>query len=328
MNDHEAQTPVHGRLTRARDALGGVRMDLPATAIMARGRARQRRRWRAGGTFACAALAVGALLTQTLPAGGPATSGTGVAKAQTVAYVVRHVENAFANERLVFYGRTSSNTWGPTATWVYGHQNRFEELTGAACGHTTASGDCTHRGGSVPYLAQGTALVHGRLTGAYVSYWDQRYSLSPVYNEPPNACSTQTALTMGGPPPTQPHWSSFVHATLACGVASVTGHVRVDGQETTRITGRPVTVRLSPAYSKVIHAKWVKAEWTWYVNPTTYLPVQIDGATITYGGSAGRYTSSSVTDVRWLPPTRANIAKTLVTIPAGFHRWTGNPGNQ
>jgi hypothetical protein len=27
-----------------------------------------------------------------------------------------------------------------------------------------------------------------------------------------------------------------------------------------------------------------------------------------------------VIDVQWLPPTRANIAKTLVTIPAGFHQ--------
>jgi hypothetical protein len=32
--------------------------------------------------------------------------------------------------------------------------------------------------------------------------------------------------------------------------------------------------------------------------------------------------------VTWLPPTRANIAQTLVTIPAGFQHWTGNPGNQ
>jgi hypothetical protein len=27
---------------------------------------------------------------------------------------------------------------------------------------------------------------------------------------------------------------------------------------------------------------------------------------------------TSVTDVQWLPPTAANIAKTLVTIPPGF----------
>lgn len=294
---------------------------------MANGRARQRRRWRAGGTFACAALAVGVLLTQTLPGGGPAAPRTGVAKAQTAAYVVQHVESAFAHERLVFYGQTSGS-WGPGETWSYGRQNKFVELTGPSCGRATASGECTHLGGSEAFLAQGTALVHGRLSDAYVTYFDQRYSLSPVYNEPPSACSRNAALTMGGPPPTPPRWSSFVNATLACGVASVTGHVRVDGQEITRITGRPVTVRLSPAYSKVIHAKWAKGEWTWYLNPTTYLPVRIYGATITYGGSARPYTSSSVTDVTWLPPTRANIGKTLVTLPQGFQNWTGKPGDQ
>jgi hypothetical protein len=314
MNDHEAQARFRGPLIRARDALDGVHMDLPVTAIVARGRARQRRR-RAGGTFACAALAVGVLLTQTLPARGPA--GPGAAQAQTVAYVVRHVENAFASERQVFYGQTTGS-WGPTVTWAYGRQNRLEEFTGAACGHTLVSGACTHRGGSVPYLAQGTAVVHGQLTSAYVTYFDHRYSLSPVWSVPPSACTKQAALTMGGPPPAPPHWSSFVNATLACGVASVAGHVRVDGQETTRITGRPVTVQLSPGYGKVVHAKWVKAEWTWYLNPTTYLPVRIYGATITYGGKARPYTSSSVTNVTWLPPTRANIAETLVAIPAGF----------
>jgi hypothetical protein len=325
MNDHEAQGPFRGRLARAQDALDGVHMALPAAAIVARGRARQRRRRAAGGTFACAALAVGLVLTQTLPGGQ--TAGSGVAQAQTVAYVVQHVESAFANEQRVFYGRTSGS-WGLTTTWAYGRQGRFEELTGASCGHANARGWCTHQGGSEPYLTEGTALVHGQLTDAYVTYFDRRYSLSPVSTEPPNACTKQAALTMAGPPATPLHWSSFVRATLACGVASVTGHVRVDGQETTRITGRPVTVRLSPGYSKVIHATWVKAEWIWYLNPTTYLPVRIYGATTTYGGSAARYTSSSVTDVTWLPPTRANIAETLVTIPPGFQHWTGNPGNQ
>jgi len=42
---------------------------------------------------------------------------------------------------------------------------------------------------------------------------------------------------------------------------------------------------------------------------------------------AGRYTSSSVTDVRWLPPTSANIAQTLVTIPPGSHE-VGSPADQ
>ena len=47
-------------------------------------------------------------------------------------------------------------------------------------------------------------------------------------------------------------------------------------------------------------------------------------------GIGGRWpssTNSSVTDVRWLPPTQANIAKARVTIPAGFHR-VSSPADQ
>lgn len=51
-------------------------------------------------------------------------------------------------------------------------------------------------------------------------------------------------------------------------------------------------------------------------------------ATETFGGRSGAFTSSAVTNVTWLPPTRANTARALRTIPPGFHRWPGSPGNQ
>ncbi len=60
--------------------------------------------------------------------------------------------------------------------------------------------------------------------------------------------------------------------------------------------------------------------WAWYVNPRTYLPVRMEGSSTTFGGRWPRSTSSSVTDVTWLPPTAANLAQTLVTIPAGFRQ--------
>jgi hypothetical protein len=56
--------------------------------------------------------------------------------------------------------------------------------------------------------------------------------------------------------------------------------------------------------------------WT----PTTYLPVRMYGSNETFGGRWPRTTSSGVTDVQWLPPTAANVAKTLVTIPPGFRQ--------
>jgi hypothetical protein len=170
--------------------------------------------------------------------------------------------------------------------------------------------------------------VHGKLTGVYVTYFNRRYSLSRVWTPPPSACSPEAALEMGGPGVATAHWSAFIHATLACGAARVTGHVLINGVETTKISGKPVTVKLSPGYAKVIHEKWARSYWTLYVDPTTYLPVRMFGATYMFGGPMASYTSSSVTDVRWLKPTRANIAKATIAIPPGFHRWWGLPGNQ
>jgi hypothetical protein len=56
------------------------------------------------------------------------------------------------------------------------------------------------------------------------------------------------------------------------------------------------------------------------VNSRTFLPVRIYGSTETFGGPAATHAITTVTNVRWLPPTPANIAMTLVTIPAGFRR--------
>ena len=64
------------------------------------------------------------------------------------------------------------------------------------------------------------------------------------------------------------HWSAFIRATIACGASRVTGHVLIDGVETTKISGKPVTVKLSPGYAKVIHERRSRSYWTLYVDPT------------------------------------------------------------
>jgi hypothetical protein len=123
-----------------------------------------------------------------------------------------------------------------------------------------------------------------------------------------------------GAPATIYYWPSFIRAALDCGAATVTGHARIDGVETTVITGLPTTARLPAAYAKTIGATRVRVPWTLYVNPTTYLPVRLTGSTETSGGPAGRSVNTEVTDIQWLPATTANIAQTLVAIPAGFPR--------
>jgi hypothetical protein len=330
MNDEEVLATARASLTQARETLGQVRMERPVAAVVARAQARQRRQVLTGGAAVSAVAAVAVLLATAGQPGSsqaPPVASGGTPGAHTTAYVVKRVETALASTRMVFRG--TSNSMGQlSVTWAYGKQSRFEEFTGKECGHSLPSGECTHRGGSERFLANGTTFVHGKLTGVYVTYFNRRYSFSPLWTLPPSACSPEASLEMGGPGVATAHWSAFIHATLACGAARVTGHVLINGVETTKISGKPVTIKLSPGYAKVIHEKWERSSWTVYVDPTTYLPVRISGSDRMFGGSMASYTSSSVTDVRWLKPTRANVAKASITIPPGFHRWRGLPGNQ
>jgi hypothetical protein len=224
---------------------------------------------------------------------------------RTVAYVVRRVENALAGQKLVYRGQTIANDGTPSTTWVYGARSQWVEFGT----------------GGRPYSAAGTALIGGRRFSVYLIYPDRKWMGSPGWGSTPaSACSATGALSMGGIPVPAAHWANFIDQTLACGAAAVTGHVLVDGVETTKITGRPITVKLSPGYARTVHEKWARARWTLYVDPRTYLPVRITGSTATFGGPGAATLYSTVTNVRWLPPTTANIAHTLVTVPAGFQR--------
>ncbi|MGE5132110.1 MAG: hypothetical protein ACM32E_04260 [Gemmatimonadota bacterium] len=278
----------------------------PAGLVQAARQHRRRRRLVIRTTVACTAAAATAVAAVVVTSAA-ARPASGTVSARTVAYVVGRVRHALATENMVYRGQTMSSDGTPSTTWVYGPQNQWIE----------------YKPDGTPYSAEGTAIVNGRHYSVYVLYPDRKWTGSPGWGStPPSACSRTGALGMGGIPVPASHWSDFISATLACGAASVTGHVLIDGVETTQITGKPITVRLSGAYSKAVHEKWARAEWTLYVDPHTYLPVRITGSTETFGGSGGRTRYSSVTDVRWLPPTAGNIARTLVTVPAGFQETT------
>jgi len=271
-------------------------------------RARRRRRLAIRAAVVAGTAAVTAAVV--IVATGGAGAGGSAMQARTTAYVISRVEKAVVGQHLVLRGRASGD-WGPSIYWAYGPRNRFEELTG--------SGE--------PFLVQGTALIGGKLTGVYVTYYNRKWSLLPEGVAPASACSRTGTLEMAGPAAPARNWPAFVHATLACGAATVTGHAWIDGVNTVRITGSPVTEKLSPGEARAIHEKWLRSQWTLYVNPHTYLPVRLSGSNYTYGGPMPSYYSTGVTDIRWLRPTAANIAKALVTIPPGF-RHVRSPANQ
>jgi hypothetical protein len=270
-----------------------------------------RRRLAVRAAVACGTAAVTAAAVVAVAAGaggGPAQTGPTVSQARTAAYVISRVEKALAGQHLVLRGRTTTSA-GPSISWSYGSQHRFEEPTGSG-----------------PYLAQGTALIDGKLTGVYVTYYNREWSLLPE-SVPASACSRTGALEMAGPPVPASDWPAFIRATLACGAATVTGHAQIDGVEALKITGSPVTERLPADYAKVIREKWLHSQWTLYVDPQTYLPVRLASSARTYGGPAPSALFTSVTDMRWLPPAAANIAQSLVTIPAGFQQ-VSSPADQ
>jgi hypothetical protein len=317
IDDDEALAAVRQSLTTVRESLGEVRMERPVEALFSRARGRRLRRALAiRAAIACGLAAVTAASVLTVQ---------GISARNEAAYVTMRVEKALANDNQVFVGVSGDNLEGRTISYAYGNQHQFEEYWPTVDGKDRVVNgkhlwDVPPGDRGLPYLADGTAMVGGRLAGAYVTYFDHKFSLSKVGWMPTSACSTEAALTMGGPVTPTNGWSAFINSTLRCGAASVTGHVRINGVETTKITGKPVTVRLSKGYSKVIRAKWAQTSWALYVNPKTFLPVRMYGATKTYGGRGGSNVFSAVTNVQWLPPTPANIAKSLVTIPPGFKR--------
>ena len=288
----------------------------------------RRRRMAVRAAVACGTAAVIATAAVVVAAGASATppgTNPGMADTHAVAYVLSRVQKALTGQHLVLSAHTSG-VWGPSTSWAYGPRHRFEELTGTDCGHALPDGACTHHGGSEPYLAQGTALIGGKLTSVYVTYFNRKWSMiSEVIA--PSACSTTGALEMGGPPPATSNWPAFIKATLACGAATVSGHVQIGGVDALKITGSSLTEKLPPDQAKAYREKWLRSQWTLYVNPKTYLPVRLSGSARTYGGPAPSTYSTSVTDMHWLRPTAANIAKALVTIPAGFHQ-VSSPADQ
>jgi hypothetical protein len=180
---------------------------------------------------------------------------------RTDAYVVlRHVQGALANTHLVMAARTQERLGGSTiswATWADGSQTRTVEF-----GH----------GRSEVFLAAGTALVGGKLTSAYVTYYNRKYSLAPQVPAPVRLCSPRAALELGGPSNPVGDWRALIGESLSCGAAAVSGHVRINGVGTTKITGKPVTMRLPSGEAREIGEKWLTARWTLYVNPRRTFP--------------------------------------------------------
>ena len=238
-----------------------------------------RRRLAVRAAVACgtAAVTAAAVIAVAAGAGGPAQTGPAVSQAHTAAYVISRVEKALAGQHLVLHGRTSRRLGTEQLLDVRPpepvrgvHRERLRSRPAQRELHPPRRIRALHR--------RGTALIGGKLTGVYVSYYNREWSLPPEGPIPASACSRTGALEMASPLVPTSDWPAFIHATLACGAATVTGHVQIDGVDTVKITGSPVTVKLPPGEARAVREKWARSQWTLYVNPETYLPVRLSSS--------------------------------------------------
>jgi hypothetical protein len=291
--------------------------EAPAGIVVSAQRRNHRRRLALGSALASgtAAVLVVAVVATGATGLGRQPGNPSLLHARTEAYVVlRHTARALAAEHQVMLGQSSSRGTGDktatlSTTWSYQDASRWVE----------------YWPGNKPYVADGTAEIHGKLRGVYVSYYNRKWSGG---NQPPTrpapACSKTSRLGMGGPAPAIQDWPGFIGTILGCGDAAVTGRVWINGVHTIRITGVPVRTRLPKG---MVNATSAGVRFTLYVNPATFLPVRMTGSTTSFGGGAAPFTYSTVTNIQWLPPTAGNIARSIITIPPGF-RHVKSPADQ
>jgi len=265
---------------------------------------RHRQRRRMTGRVAAAAG------TATVVAGGLAIAGAAGAfgsashaPVQTAytAYVITRVEHALAAPRignLVEADRTvyppdrtlqpfahgllgteggagSSSPWraGYTLGWMY--RGSMELSSFMASGQRVFDWAMTPANGT-------TAVIYGNDT-----WWTAPAPGGQGGGGPAPGCIRGSQIDLGGGGAGN-GWPAFIRSQLACGAYTVAGRQVVDGISTIKITGD-------------------SGQFTFWVDPATYLPVQM-----TMGQKR--------TEFHWLAPTPANLAKLKVTVPAGFRQ--------
>jgi hypothetical protein len=301
-----------------RDSMERFAADIRLPAGLAhRARRRHRQRRFAQGTAIVAGAAVLSLvLAAATGAAGfartaqpSAIGGSVTGRVLTTANVVRRVSFALANDNLVM--RESSSTsadGGPTYCCTSpGGQLTTQYVTWLYQGHIS---DYLY-GVNSPLWDAGTALINGKLTQVYVNYQQHQWFLMPgslLPTPPASACSKSDFLNASE---IDANWPTEIRSSLACGAYHVDGYAVIRGVKTIKVTGSVVL-----SYPQGDSGTTI----TLFVDPASYLPLQITQSMTINGLPAGpsSHTIQGSDEIQWLKPTSANIAETLVTIPAGF----------
>jgi hypothetical protein len=247
---------------------------------------------------AAAAGAVAALIAVAAAgASGAFSTGSGQ-QILTAAYIarVRHALAAQAGGSLVGYARTvlppgtamelgnGNTSIGPGASSPFGVG---VTVTWSYQGTTKTSAFAPS--GQPVVVTENTTVAGGKESEEVAviysdSTWWRATNPAPSGQRPtPAICGPGVRIGPGG-------WPAFIRYELGCGEFRTAGRQRVDGVEAAKLTGSNGTVL--------------------WVNAATYLPVRVI--------VGGRHPTRI--DFRWLSPTRANLARLSVPIPAGFRQ--------
>jgi hypothetical protein len=245
---------------------------------------------RASAACAAAAVAVAAaVIVSNGTTGASRDSGT-----YTTAYVVKHVQSALdAVNEIAYMHFTSSPAWAvsPMDIWVYdgpqGQASRAEYFSSL--------------GGQLLEEIGTTATPANYATSIIVDPNGKTWSKQSYQGPKPSGTGC------GTPVPTS--LDSFAEIAaglreyLACGALSYEGKQQVDGVNALKLVS--VQQRQGKTLAALTTIIWV--------DPATYLPVRLTTQwTRPIVSVLMRY------DIRWLPPTRANLALLTVRIPPGF----------
>jgi hypothetical protein len=121
-----------------------------------------------------------------------------------------------------------------------------------------------------------------------------------------NLCTGNAVGLFGANSKSAADWRQIIQTGLKCGAFTVAGRQWVDGVDAIKLAGHK-----SVPYSTI------------WVDPHSYLPVRLVShlRVLRAGEDPSKAASLTLTiDFRWLPPTRANLAKLTAPIPAGFHK--------
>ncbi len=281
-----------------------VRIPVGLTDMAERARRQHRRRQLAvrGGLTAGTAVGTVAALVVAFGASAPHAAAPRL-RAQTAAYIVSRAERALARDAsgTIEYVRMTgspdvegTNSSG-SAVWLYG--SRSLAVNYAVDGSPVVANQS--RDLTVPGPATLTQLT--QVSPASRTWWRMTtrfWTQVDPDGSPPKRC-VANLLAYRQPPPNVATSTQWIRYYLECGVFVVAGRQHVDGVDASKI----VQAKRSEDLRRVF-----------WINPATYQPVR------TWVEVVGdRWWQM---DFQWLTPTRANLARLTVPIPAGFRRVT------